>query len=90
MQQFRVVILDDYDNVVEVKMESPVFEGNDKFERNFSKAQYDELLQLNGEYNLVDYDNAPIMEFQRRQTDSKGNWGKWEYLSDPIVDYYNL
>lgn len=90
MQQFRVVILDDYDNVVEVKMESPVFEGNDKFEGNFSKAQYDELLQLNGEYNLVDYDNVPPMEFQRRQTDSKGNWGEWKYLSDPIVDYYNL
>ena len=69
MQQFRVVILDDYDNVVEVKMESPVFDGNDKFEGNFSKAQYDELLQLNGEYNLVDYDNVPPMEFQRRQTD---------------------
>lgn len=90
MQQFRVVILDDYDNVVEVKMESLVFEGNDKFEGNFSKAQYDELLQLNGEYNLVDYDNVPPMEFQRRQTDSKGNWGEWKYLSDPIVDYYNL
>lgn len=90
MQQFRVVILDDYDNVVEVKMESPVFEGNDKFEGNFSKAQYDELLQLNGEYNLVDYDNVPPMEFQRRQTDSKGNWGEWKYLSDPIEDYYNL
>jgi len=90
MQQFRVVILDDYDNVVEVKMESPVFDGNDKFEGNFSKAQYDELLQLNGEYNLVDYDNVPPMEFQRRQTDSKGNWGEWKYLSDPIVDYYNL
>lgn len=90
MQQFRVVILDDYDNVVEVKMESPVFDGNDKFEGNFSKAQYDELLQLNGEYNLVDYDDVPPMEFQRRQTDSKGNWGEWKYLSDPIVDYYNL
>lgn len=90
MQQFRVVILDYYDNVVEVKMESPVFDGNDKFEGNFSKAQYDELLQLNGEYNLVDYDNVPPMEFQRRQTDSKGNWGEWKYLSDPIVDYYNL
>lgn len=90
MQQFRVVILDDYDNVVEVKMESPVFKGNDKFERNFSEAQYNELLQLNGEYNLVDYDNVPPMEFQRRQTDSKGNWSKWKYLSDPIEDYYNL
>lgn len=90
MQQFRVVILDDYDNIVEVKMESPVFDGNDKFEGNFSKAQYDELLQLNGEYNLVDYDNVPPMEFQRRQTDSKGNWSEWKYLSDPIVDYYNL
>ena len=90
MQQFRVVLLDEYDKVIDVKMESPVFPGNNWWDKDFSDAQYEELLQLNGEYNLVDYDNVPYMEFQRRESDKKGNWGPWKYYSDPVEDYYNL
>lgn len=90
MQQFRVVLLDDYDRVMEVKMESPVFEGDSKFDKDFSTATYNELLNLDSEYNLTDYDNVPLMEFQRRVTDGKGNWCEWKYLSDPVEDWYNI
>lgn len=90
MQQFRVVLLDDYDNVIAVKMESPVFEGDSKWDKDFNEAIYNELLDLNSEYNLDEYDNVPLMEFQRRVTDSKGNWSEWKHLSDPVEDWYNI
>ena len=90
MQQFRVVILDDEDNVVSVEYESGTFDTDDKSDVVFGDAVYRELLELNRKYNLTDYENAPPMEFQRRVTDKNGGWGEWKYMSDPIVDYYNL
>lgn len=89
-QQFRVVLLDDYDNVIKVEMESPVFEDGYRWSKDFCDALFDELLELNAKYNLVDYDNVPPMEFQRRESKKNGEWEKWRYLSDPIEDYYNL
>lgn len=89
-QQFRVVLLDYYDNVIAVKMESQVFEGDSKWDRDFSEATYNELLDLDSEYNLNDYDNVPFMEFQRRVADKNGNWGEWKYLSDPVIDWHNI
>ena len=89
MQQFRLVILDDYDNVISVEYESPIFEGESEFDKDISKAQFEHLLSI--EYNLLDYENIPILEYQRRVYDKKANcWGEWRYLSDPVEDYYNL
>ena len=90
MQQFRVVILDDYDNVIEVEYESEIFISDNIHDKSFNDAQFDQLCELDSKYNLNDYENAPIMEFQRRCTDKKGEWSDWEYLSDPIVDWYNI
>lgn len=90
MQQFRLVLLDEYDHVIEVEYESPVFDGDDKFDKEFSDAKYEHLLKLDREYNLLDYDRVPAMEYQRRFTDYKGKWGEWKYYSDPVEDYYNL
>lgn len=89
MQQFRLVLLDDYDNVIGVEYESEVFSGNDKFDHDFYQAQFNHLLKANGKYNFADYDNVPIMEYQRRVTNKNGIWGEWKFLSDPIVDYMN-
>lgn len=88
MQQFRLVILDDYDNVISVEYESPVFEGENEFDKDINKALFEHLLSI--EYNLLDYENIPILEYQRRVCDKKGNWGEWRYLSDPVEDYYSL
>ena len=84
MAKFRLVLLDDYDEVTEVLYESRMYEG-DRWNREFSKDNYDCLLKYNGIYNFVDYDNVPPMEFQ---IDEKGD-GNWKFLSDPIVDYFN-
>lgn len=90
MQQFRLVRLDEYDHVIEVEYESPVFDGNDKFDKEISDAKFEHLLKLHWKYDLLDYDRVPAMEYQYRVTDYKGKWGKWEHYSDPIEDYYNL
>lgn len=89
-QQFRVVLLDDYDNVIGIEMESPIFEDGYRWSKEFCDAQFEALLQLHGKYNLVDYDNVPPMEFQRRESKKNGEWEEWRYLSDPVEDYYNL
>ena len=68
--------------------ESPVFEGENKFDKDINKARFEHLLSI--EYNLLDYENIPILEYQHRVCDKKGNWGEWRYLSDPVEDYYSL
>ena len=89
MQQFRLVQLDDYDNVIDIEYESEVFPSNDEFDHDFRRALYDCLVEADNKYNFIDYDNAPIMEFQRRVTDRNGVWGPWRFLSDPVSDVYN-
>lgn len=89
MQQFRLVQLDDYDNVIDVEYESEVFPSNDEFDPDFRQAKYDCLVEADNKYDFIDYENAPIMEFQRRVTDRKGTWGHWRFLSDPVSDVYN-
>ena len=89
MQQFRVILKDDNDNFESVIMESEVFPGNNWWDSDFSDAQYKELLELDDMFNLVDYDNVPSMEFQRRVA-LNGVWEEWKYYSDPVEDYFNL
>lgn len=84
MAKFRLVLLDDYDEVTEVLYESRMYEG-DRWNREFCDDKFECLLKYNGIYNFVDYDNVPPMEFQ---IDEKGD-GNWRFLSDPIVDYFN-
>lgn len=90
MQQLRLVLLDDYDNVIDVEYESEVFPGNNKFDHDFRKAWFDCLIEADDKYNFIDHYNAPNMEFQRRITDKNGAWSNWLFLSDPVVDVYNL
>jgi len=85
MVKFRLVLLDDNDEVTEVLYESKMYEG-DRWGVDFSRDHLECLLKYNGIYNFVDYDNVPPMEFQ---IDEEGN-NLWRFLSDPIVDYFNL
>lgn len=89
MQQFRVIRKNDNGDFESVIMESEVFPGNNWWDSDFSDAQYKELLELDNMFNLVDYDNVPSMEFQRRKA-LNGVWGEWKYYSDPVEDYFNL
>lgn len=89
MQQFRVIRKNDNGDFESVIMESEVFPGNNWWDSDFSDAQYKELLELDDMFNLVDYDNVPSIEFQRREA-LNGVWGEWVFLSDPIEDYFNL
>jgi hypothetical protein len=70
-------------------MESEIFPGNSRWDREFSDAQYKELLELDDMFHLADYDNVPDIEFQRREA-LNGVWGEWKYYSDPVDDYFNL
>lgn len=89
MQQFRVIRKNDNGEFESVIMESEVFPGNSLWDHDFSDAQYKELLELDDMFHLVDYDNVPDIEFQRREA-LNGVWGEWKYYSDPIEDYFNL
>lgn len=89
MQQFRVIRKNDNGDFESVIMESEVFPGNNWWDSDFSDAQYKELLKLDSMFNLVDYDNVPSMEFQRREA-LNGVWGELKYYSDPVEDYFNL
>ena len=89
MQQFRVIRNNDKGEFESVIMESEVFQGNSRWDRDFSDSQYRELLELDDMFHLVDYDNVPDIEFQRRQC-INGVWEAWKFLSDPVEDYFNL
>lgn len=71
MVKFRYVILDDYDNVIEVLLETQ--EYNDRWDRKWLEDEYRILLDLDSKYNLTDYDNVPNMEVQIFKN------GEWEY-----------
>ena len=89
MQQFRVIRKNDNGDFESVIMESEIFPGNSKWDHDFSEAQFKELLELDDMFHLVDYDNVPDIEFQRREA-LNGVWGEWQFLSDPVEDYFNL
>ena len=82
MVKFRFVILDDYDNVIEVLHETQ--EYNDRWDRKWSEDEYRILLDLDSIYNFSDYDNVPNMGVQIFKN------GEWRYHSDPVDDWFNL
>lgn len=83
--QFRLVILDEKDNVVDVLFTSKEYEPSSIFDKPFSKDLYECLMSANQKYDFNDWENVPPMEFQARR---KGT-DKWIYLSDPIEDFMN-
>lgn len=89
MQQFRVIRKNDYGEFENVIMESEVFPGNSRWDYDFGEAKFNELMELDDMFHLVDYDNVPDIEFQRREA-LNGVWGEWMFLSDPVEDYFNL
>ena len=82
MVKFRYVILDDYDNVIEVLHESQ--EYNDRWDRKWLEDEHRILLDLDSKYNFADYDNVPNMEVQIFKN------GEWRHHSNPIEDWFNL
>lgn len=83
--QFRLVELDDYNNVVKVHYLSKEYEPTDQFGREFSDDHYKVMMEFDNVFNYVDYDNVPPLEFQARR---KGK-DEWLYLSDPVDDFFN-
>lgn len=81
-KQFRTVILDDEDNVIEVLYQSRVYGQNET--KAIEDDSYQQLMNLHHKYDLGDWENLPILEFQ-------ADWGKgWEHWSDPVDDFMNL
>ena len=83
--QFRLVILDDKDNVVDVLFTSKEYKPSSIFDKPFSEDLYECLMDAHQEYDFNDWENVPSMEFQARR---KGT-DEWIYLSDPIEDFMN-
>lgn len=80
MVKFRYVILDDFDNVIELLYESGEYP-------NISSCQndiYQMLLKLDDRFNFTDYDNCPLVIVQVFENSN------WRYYSDAVVDWYNL
>ena len=82
MVKFRVVILDDSDNVQEVIYESKEYEKDNIFD--WCNDYYHLLHELNKKYDLDDYDNAPYLETQILEN------GEWHFHSNTIEDWFNL
>ena len=83
--QFRLVILDEQDNVVDVLFTSKEYKPSSIFDKPFSEDVYKCLMDACQKYNFDDWENVPPMEFQARR---KGT-DEWIYLSDPIEDFMN-
>ena len=83
--QFRLVILDDKDNVVDVLFTSKEYKPSSIFDKSFSEDLYECLMDANQKYNFDDWENVPPMEFQ----DKRKGTDEWIYLSDPIEDFMN-
>ena len=56
-----------------------------RFAIAFQEDNYKCLIEFNEKFDFYDYDNCPLLEFQIT-TDDKN----WDFLSDPIEDYFNL
>lgn len=82
MVKFRVVILDDYDNVIKVLDESPEYSGI--WDKAWLDYEYNLILDLNEKYDFYHYDECPCIETQIFVD------GKWKHHSDPIDDWFNL
>ena len=83
--QFRLVILDEENNVVDVLFTSKEYEPSSIFDKPFSEDLYECLMDAHRKYDFNDWENVPSMEFQARR---KGI-DEWIYLSDPIEDFMN-
>lgn len=83
--QFRLVILDEKDNVVDVLFTSKEYKPSSIFDKPFNEDVYECLMDAHQKYNFDDWENVPPMEFQARR---KGT-DEWIYLSDPIEDFMN-
>lgn len=58
----------------------------DKWNKDFDKDYTDCLWYFSDDLHLVDYENAsPNLETQITYDDKV-----WDYMSDPIEDFYNL
>lgn len=85
MARFRLVELDDEGNVTKEHYRSPMFPG-DKWNKDFDKDYADCLLGFSDELHLVDYENVPLGLYTQITYDDK----TWEYMADPVDDFYNL
>lgn len=84
MARFRLVDIDNNGNIIE-HYRSEMFLG-DKWNKDFDKDYADCLWYFSDDLHLVDYENAsPNLETQITYDDKI-----WEYMSDPIEDFYNL
>lgn len=83
--QFRLVTLDELDNVVDILFTSKEYKPSSIFDKPFSEDLHECLMYFHQKYDFNDWENVPPMEFQARR---KGT-DKWIYLSDPIVDFMN-
>ena len=83
--QFRLVILDDKDNVVDVLFTSKEYKPSSIFDKPFREDLYECLIDAHLKYNFDDWENVPPMEFQARRNGTD----EWIYLSDPIEDFMN-
>jgi hypothetical protein len=80
--KFRFVILDDFDQVIEVLHETHEFDN--KYDPDWSRVNYHWVLKLSEDYDFHEPDQVPNIETQIFVD------GEWKHYSDPVEDWYNL
>lgn len=65
--QFRLVTLDELDNVVDVLFTSKEYKPSSIFDKPFGEDLYECLMDAHQKYNFDDWENVPPMEFQARR-----------------------
>lgn len=85
MARFRLVEIDDNGIIMREHYRSPMFPGS-KWNADFDKAYADCLWKFRDELHLIDYEkSSPYLQTQITYDDET-----WEYMSDPVDDFYNL
>lgn len=81
--KFRFVIVDDYDNVIEVLYESKK-EYDSQWDPEWEDECYHKVLELDEIYHLTDYEDCPNIAIQMRYN------GFWKFHEDVVDYWFNL
>ena len=84
MARFRLVEVNDEGEVVREYYRSPMFSG-DKWNKEFQDDHAKCLWDFSKQLHFIDYELCPQVEFHITEDDKE-----WNYMSDPVDDFYNL
>lgn len=84
MARFRLAEVNDEREIIKEHYRSLMFPG-DKWNKEFQDDHTKCLWDFNKKLHFSDYEQCSQVEFHITEDDKT-----WEYMSDPVEDFYNL